>query len=92
MIDNHIKYDISDVYLYRDLKHPKNLYSSEISKDEERLSDKSSIFNWNNQIIKPQELFHDLTGIFYDCSSLLFLPDLSKMKANNFMFIHFLHL
>ena len=85
LIDNYNSdNDINDVHsLYNNLKDNKKIINSQISEQKNKYSNCSIISDWNNNLINSQDIIYVLTGLFYDCSSLISLPDISKWNINN---------
>ena len=67
--------------------------SDEISEKKEEYSNKSILYFWNNNLIKnikDNYGYINLNEMFYNCSSLISLPDISKWNNNNVTNMSFL--
>ena len=65
------------------LKNLKEILPSEIPKIEEENSNSSSLSYLNNNLIFLKENYSNFKGMFYNCKSLISLPDISKWNTNN---------
>ena len=62
-------------------------YSEIITKTEEKYNNSTINYIRDNIIIYQHNYYYDMSYIFFNCISLLSLPDISKWNANNVNYI-----